>query len=224
MKIVGQSLWVAQTNSWLISADDKECVVIDAPPEPFKIIELAQQRSWRIVAIVATHGHIDHIGGVRTLDNNAAEPIPVYRHKGDAHMMADPIGTAGLLGPMVAEMGLDVRPPEQIIDLADNDQVQGAGLTIRALHTPGHTKGSICLLVSDENGTVLFSGDHLFAGSIGRTDLPGGSLEELMNSMSERILPLPDTLKVYPGHGATTTIGAERTTNPFLAGLTMKRA
>ena len=108
-------------------------------------------------------------------------------------------------------------PPELVYGLDDGQQVSGAGMTFTAIHTPGHTKGSVCFLLEVEGqGTVLFSGDHLFAGSIGRTDLPGGSYEELMASMAEKVLPMDDNVQVLPGHGPATTVGQERRTNPFL--------
>jgi glyoxylase-like metal-dependent hydrolase (beta-lactamase superfamily II) len=129
-------------------------------------------------------------------------------------MIDDPIGASGGLGQYLE--GLDVSPPEMILDLADGDVVKGAGLRFDVLHTPGHTKGSVCFLLETEDGTVLFSGDHLFAGSVGRTDLPGGSWEELMESMRAKILPLSDSIAVCPGHGPSTTIGKERSSNPFV--------
>jgi glyoxylase-like metal-dependent hydrolase (beta-lactamase superfamily II) len=112
---------------------------------------------------------------------------------------------------------LRLPPPELVFGLDDGQKVSGAGMTFTALHTPGHTQGSVCFLLEMEGeAPMLFSGDHLFAGSIGRTDLPGGSYEQLMASMKEKILPLADDVVVLPGHGGTTTIGDERRTNPFL--------
>jgi glyoxylase-like metal-dependent hydrolase (beta-lactamase superfamily II) len=134
-------------------------------------------------------------------------------------MLLDPVGSSGMLGRYLE--GLDVSPPEVIEGLDDGTVVSGAGMRFTALHTPGHTRGSVCLRLEAEGAPpLLFSGDHLFAGSIGRTDLPGGSFDELMASMKEKILPLDDELLVLPGHGPTTTVGQERRTNPFLAQLT----
>jgi glyoxylase-like metal-dependent hydrolase (beta-lactamase superfamily II) len=142
----------------------------------------------------------------------------VHIHREDEHMLLDPVGSSGMLGRYLE--GLDVSPPEVILGLDDGDVVSGAGMRFTSLHTPGHTRGSVCLqLEADGVAPLLFSGDHLFAGSIGRTDLPGGSFDELMASMAEKILPLDDELLVLPGHGPTTTIGRERMTNPFLAQL-----
>src|SRR5207245_6640024 len=109
------------------------------------------------------------------------------------------------------------RRSQRVYGPAAGQKVSGAGMPFPAIHTPGHTKGSVCFLMEVEGeGTLLFSGDHLFAGSIGRTDLPGGSYEELMASMAEKILPLDDDVQVLPGHGPVTTVGRERRTNPFL--------
>jgi hydroxyacylglutathione hydrolase len=132
-------------------------------------------------------------------------------------MLLDPIGTSGTLGQILDYEDLDLRPPELLSGLDDGQRISGAGMTFTAVHTPGHTQGSTCFLLEvDGEEPVLFSGDHLFAGSIGRTDLPGGNHEQLMASMAEKILPLDDAVQVLPGHGETTTIGKERATNPFL--------
>jgi hydroxyacylglutathione hydrolase len=150
--------------------------------------------------------------------------VPVHIHDGDRHMLLDPIGTSGGFGEYLARENLDLRPPELLYGLEDGQQVSGAGMTFTALHTPGHTRGSTCFLLEvDGHPPVLFSGDHLFAGSIGRTDLPGGSYDDLMASMAAKILPMDDDVQVLPGHGPTTTIGRERQTNPFLAELQADR-
>jgi hydroxyacylglutathione hydrolase len=144
----------------------------------------------------------------------------VHIHDADRHMLLDPVGTGGTLAELLTYQDLDLDPPELLYGLDDGQRVSGAGMTFTALHTPGHTPGSTCFLLDvDGEETVLFSGDHLFAGSIGRTDLPGGSHEQLMASMAEKILPLADDIRVLPGHGPTTTIGDERRTNPFLTRL-----
>ena len=148
------------------------------------------------------------------------EDVPVHIHDHDRHMLLDPVGTSGTLGQILDYEDFDLRPPELLSGLDDGQRVAGAGMTFTAVHTPGHTQGSTCFLLEvDGEAPVLFSGDHLFAGSIGRTDLPGGSHEQLMASMAEKILPLDDAVQVLPGHGETTTIGKERTTNPFLVEL-----
>jgi hydroxyacylglutathione hydrolase len=223
-------LWLAQTNCWLVAPDGPggEAVLIDAPPDPSSIIARLEHHGLRLVAILSTHGHVDHVGGIGSLvhrhDADGHEKphvhlvdgeVVVHLHEADNHMLLDPVGTSGMLGRYLD--GLDLRPPELLHGLDDGQVVRGAGMTFTCLHTPGHTRGSVCFALEVEgHPPVLFSGDHLFAGSIGRTDMPGGSFDALMDSMADKILPLADTTQVLPGHGPVTTIGRERITNPFI--------
>ncbi|MGC9155012.1 MAG: MBL fold metallo-hydrolase [Ferrimicrobium sp.] len=216
--IIGRSLWVAATNTWIISADNKECVIIDCPPNPDAIVDLITQHQLIPKAIIATHGHVDHTGGIRTVSTQYPDSR-VYRHPGDAHYLRDPLQASGMLREALRATGLDLREPELIEDFSEGDHVKGSGMDFVAIDTPGHTPGSICIMATLPEGKVLFTGDHLFKGSIGRTDLPGGSSELLMESMRTKILPLPDELPVFPGHGETTTIGHERQVNPYLVNL-----
>lgn len=222
MLLEGIPLWVAQTNAWFVApaGPGGECVLIDAPPEPADILAYLAERGLRLVALLATHGHVDHVGGISTVVAGSGGHVPVHIHDHDRHMLLDPVGTSATLGQMLVQRGLDLTPPEVIHHVDDGQRVSGAGMTFTAIHTPGHTQGSTCFLLEVEGeAPILFSGDHLFRGSVGRTDLPGGSTEQLVASMAEKILPLSDDVRVLPGHGATTTIGRERRTNPFLAGL-----
>ncbi len=222
MIVVGLPLWVAQTNCWIVSADERECIVIDVPPDPRAVMAEIKSKNLKVVAVLATHGHIDHVGGISSfVAEELKDPsIPVHIHASDQRMLEDPIGHGSGLAQYLIESGLQTTPPEHILGLSDGEIIKGAGMTLRVLHTPGHTKGSTCLLLGVQGETeMLFSGDHLFKDSIGRTDLPGGSLEELMESMRTKILPLNDQVPVLPGHGPSTTIGQERIANPFLQGL-----
>jgi glyoxylase-like metal-dependent hydrolase (beta-lactamase superfamily II) len=219
MLIEGLPLWLAQTNCWLVAPDGPggECVLIDAPPDPTAIVSRLEHHGLRLAALFNTHGHIDHIGGVGSLVHGLehGDDIEVRIHDGDRHMLLDPIGTSGAFGAYL--QGLDLRPPEVIYGIDDGERIKGCGMTFTALHTPGHTQGSVCFQLQVEGSPpILFSGDHLFAGSIGRTDLPGGDMDQLMASMADKILPLDDDTHVLPGHGQTTTVGVERRTNPFV--------
>ncbi len=219
MLIEALRLWVAGTNSWIVAprGEGGECVLVDAPPEPSAILDHLSDRGLKLVAVLATHGHVDHVGGIPEVVSAQPATVPVRIHDGDRHMLLDPLGTSGTLGEILAYQDLDLRPPELILGLDDGERISGAGMTFTALHTPGHTQGSTCYLLEVEGeAPVLFSGDHLFAGSIGRTDMPGGSLEQLLDSMMEKVLPLPDEVRVLPGHGEVTTIGRERATNRFI--------
>jgi hydroxyacylglutathione hydrolase len=213
-------LWVADTNAYLIAPNGPggECVLVDAPPDPQALLARIWEHELRLVALISTHGHIDHVGGVKEVIKAHDYTIPVHIHDADRHMLLDPRGTSGSFGQYLGD--LDTSAPELVEGLDDRQQVRGAGMTFTCLHTPGHTKGSVCMrLDMDGMPPLLFSGDHLFAGSIGRTDLPGGSFQALMESMAEKILPLDDLTQVLPGHGPVTTVGRERKTNPFLVGL-----
>jgi len=215
-------LWVAGTNAWIVSAGGpgSECVVVDVPPDPAALLGKLAADGLRLVAVLATHGHVDHVGGIGAVTRAVDPALPVHLHRADHHLLADPEATGGALGQLLAAQGRAGPPPELVLGLDDGQRVSGAGLTFTALHTPGHTKGSTCLLLEVEGEPpVLFSGDHLFKGSVGRWDLPGGSRDELLASMAAKVLTLPDEVRVLPGHGPRTDIGTERRTNPFLTAL-----
>ena len=214
MLIDSVSLWLAQTNCYVVAPEaGGPAVVVDAPPDPDGVGALLRKHDLTPVALLLTHAHIDHLGGAGAVSRGMA--VSAYLHPDDAWLAEAPeVQLRSLLG-MVPEG--DFAPPEQYVDLVDGQKLELAGTGLEVLHTPGHTPGHCCFLLDSEQ--VLFSGDQLFAGSVGRTDLPGGDTEELFRSMKDRILPLDDAVEVLPGHGPATTIGRERRANPFLQGL-----
>jgi glyoxylase-like metal-dependent hydrolase (beta-lactamase superfamily II) len=211
--IDGAELWLAATNCYIVAPDrGGPAVVIDAPPDVDAIVALLAKHDLTPVALLVTHGHVDHVGGAGGAV--ARTGVAAYLHPDDDFLAADPGAQLGaVFGVAMPGIGT-FAPPERFVDLADGDRLNLAGLDFEVLHTPGHTPGHCCFLLRDEE--LLFSGDQLFAGSIGRTDLPGGDFNALMRSMETRVLRLPDDTGVLPGHGPTTTIGRERTTNPFI--------
>jgi hydroxyacylglutathione hydrolase len=208
------SLWVAETNTWVVATGrGEQAIVIDAPPDPAGVALLLARHRLAAVALLVTHGHIDHVGGAGAVARSTG--AVAYVHPADDFLTLHPeeqlLGLFGMIRPG------DYAPPERFEDLTDGQVLNIAGLDIEVVHTPGHTPGHCCFLLGDE--AVLFSGDQLFAGSIGRTDLPGGDFEQLMVSMKQRVLTLADQTRVLPGHGPETTIGRERRFNPFLVGM-----
>jgi hydroxyacylglutathione hydrolase len=198
-----------QTNCYVVRKDESatDCVLVDAGIDARDLITFLQDHRLRPIAVILTHGHIDHIEGLVAIRRRYPE-VKVYIHELDADCLADPVANlSALMG------GAFVTEPADVL-LTDGDTVQEAGLTLAVLHTPGHSPGGICLYAEQEG--VLFSGDALFADSIGRTDFPGGSMEQLLESIHAKLLSLPDQIVVHPGHGNRTTVARERRSNPFL--------
>jgi glyoxylase-like metal-dependent hydrolase (beta-lactamase superfamily II) len=220
MLVTGFPAGTFQTNCWLVAAaPGSEALVVDPGQDALTgVDELCARHRLKPVAALLTHGHLDHVWTVAPLAG--ARDIPAFIHPADRHLLTDPL--AGF-GPeaRAAFGGLELAEPDDVRALADGQVVELAGLRLRVDHTPGHTPGHVTFhsAAEGEEPARLLAGDLVFAGSIGRTDLPGGSTPEMLASLASRFLTLEDDTVVLPGHGPATTVGRERATNPFLAGL-----
>ena len=199
------------TNCYIVVCEKtSEALIIDpgfSMEEKKNILNEIIQRGFKVKQILNTHGHVDHICGNSIL--KAFTGASLLIHENDAPMLADPSRNLSYT------LGYNVVSPEADRLLKDGEIVKVGDLKFIVIHTPGHTKGSISLFSKREK--VVFTGDTLFAGSIGRTDLPGSSLNEIMHSLKGKLMNLPEETVVYPGHGGKTTIGREKRTNPFLS-------
>jgi glyoxylase-like metal-dependent hydrolase (beta-lactamase superfamily II) len=206
------------TNCSLVApAAGEECVIVDPGHRAADgVREAVAKHRLKPVAVVLTHGHIDHVASVVPVCG--AHGVPAWIHPADRYMMSDPEKALGASvgAPLMGE--LTVGEPDDLRELADGTQLRLAGLDLTVAHAPGHTKGSVTFRLPEaaDVPSVFFSGDLLFAGSIGRTDLPGGSHDEILESLARVCLPLDDSTVVLSGHGPQTTIGQERATNPYL--------
>ena len=205
-------------NCYLVApAPGEECVIIDPGQDAERgIEELLDRYRLKPIAVLLTHGHVDHMWSVAPVCG--AKGIPAYIHPDDREMLADPAKGMSLMAKQQFLGGMTFSEPDDVKPLQDGEIVSLAGLDFTIGHTPGHTPGSVTFRSGEDDLDALFTGDLLFAGSIGRTDLPGGDHETILESLA-RTLTLPDATVVLPGHGPTTTIGDERKTNPFLTGL-----
>lgn len=195
------------TNCYILYNDEsKEAVLID-PADRFEIIKkFIDEESLKLKAVLLTHGHFDHIGAVKEICGSYN--VELYAHESEKEVLENP--RYNLSEAMGAEQ-LSLTPDKELVD---GQIIELIGLLIKVIHTPGHTPGGVCYYISSEN--ILFSGDSLFACSIGRTDFPGGSSSDLIRAVREKLFTLPDGTKVFPGHGEQTSISYEKLHNPFV--------
>lgn len=198
------------TNCYIVACEETlEALIIDpgfSKHESSSILKEIEKRKLHIKYVVNTHGHADHISG--NADIKKITKAMIMIHENDAGMLTNPRENLSLM------FGLSITSPPPDHILKDGDRIRVGSLDIEVLHTPGHTPGSISLYCRGEN--AVFTGDTLFAGSVGRTDFPGSSYEMLISSIKGKLLKLPDETVVYPGHGEKTSVGRERRWNPFL--------
>lgn len=225
LEIVSFTLGPAQTNAYLVvDTDTKEAAVIDPAWDGHLILETAQKRGWRIAHLWYTHAHFDHIGGAGAIAD-ALNPLPLVALHPNDHVL----WRAGGGG---AFFGFDIDPgPEPTIDLYQGQILRLGSAEFEVRFTPGHTPGHCIFYVADPNAraerseplgersrSVCFCGDVIFAGSVGRTDLPGASWEQLEKSIKTQVFTLPDETRLLSGHGPETTVGEEKRSNPFVSG------
>ena len=209
-----------ETNCWILAlGTGQECIIVDpgmAKPNLVKEIEeKISDLNLKPVALLITHGHLDHTFSVLPLTKQV--PMRTFITGADRVLLTDPMGAldrGGISEQFLKAFGMEkFKEPDEVVELEDFLTFEVAGMQITSIFAPGHTKGSVIFTVDDQQ---LISGDVLFAGSIGRTDLPTGSANEMRKTLRDRILTLPDGLNVLPGHGGQTTIGTERVRNPYL--------
>jgi hydroxyacylglutathione hydrolase len=207
------------TNCWVVApAAGEQCVVIDPGiGVGGRLEEVIAQHRLHPVAVLLTHGHFDHTFSV--LPVCQARDVPAYIHPADRSQLADPWSGVGMPVGTPLFGALTFAEPDDVRELDDRTTISLAGVDFSVRHTPGHSAGSVVFAVAGSDEPVLFSGDVLFAGSIGRVDLPGGSMAAMQSSLREVIVPMDDATAVHPGHGPSTTIARERAGNPFLLDL-----
>ncbi len=204
------------TNCYAVAAGPRsECVVVDPGMDAVEpLAQMLAADGLKPVAVVLTHGHLDHTFSVLPVCDGY--DIPAYLHPADSGMLSDPARWHGpALAPLIA--GVRLPDPADVLSLDDGAVLSLAGVDLTVRHAPGHTQGSVMFSLDLDDSPGLLAGDVLFAGSVGRVDLPGGSWESMLGSLRDVVLPLDDATVVLPGHGPATTIGRERAGNPYLA-------
>jgi glyoxylase-like metal-dependent hydrolase (beta-lactamase superfamily II) len=228
MLLIGFPALAFGTNCYLVApSEGEECLVIDPG---FGVVdqleEVLSEHRLKPAAVLATHGHLDHIFSVTPVCG--AHGVALSVHAADRYRLADPTSTLGPQLKVMFEQHFGAsgwKEPDDVVELTDRQTLSIASIVLDVIHAPGHTEGSVMFTLPDVPSglapdlgltSTLVSGDVLFAGSIGRTDLPGGSAPAMNRSLRERVLPLPEDMLVLPGHGEVTTMGQERATNPYL--------
>ena len=227
MLIEGFPSQATATNCFVVApGPGEQCIIIDPGVGVSRHLdEIVAEHRLHPAAVLLTHGHLDHTFSV--LPVCQTRDVPAYIHPEDRYALSDPWTNLGLRPgePIFGVPGLTFAEPDDVRELTDRNRLELAGLQLTVRHAPGHTRGSVVFTLdpagalAERFSDVLFSGDVLFAGSIGRVDLPGGSMAEMTQSLRTVILPMDDEVIVCPGHGPQTTIGRERMTNPFLRNL-----
>lgn len=218
MLILGFPSGALQANCYLVATGPgRPCAVVDPGDDAAdQVDDLCTEHDLTPVAVLLTHGHFDHVGSAAELSDR--HRIAVHIHVGDRYMLADPM--AAVSAQFAAMLAGQTFPPEpgMVVAIEQSGPLGMTALPIEAIHTPGHTTGSTCYAVAADGARpgVLFTGDTLFAGTVGRSDLPGGDGPLLVRSIRDTLLSWPDDTVVLPGHGPASTIGDERRTNPFL--------
>jgi hydroxyacylglutathione hydrolase len=210
MKINRLILGDFETNCYVLRDNSaaSDCVIIDTGLEAGALLEFLEANKLNPAALILTHGHADHIAGVEPVRKKFPS-IQVYIHKLDSNMLTSAAANLSIL----TGVSLTARKADILVD--EGDIIEKAGIKLRVLHTPGHTPGGICLYCEKEN--IVFVGDTLFAGSIGRTDFPNGDMKQLIRGIKSKLFVLSEKTIAYPGHGPETTIGQEKAENPFLS-------
>jgi glyoxylase-like metal-dependent hydrolase (beta-lactamase superfamily II) len=208
LEILTLQLGPVLTNAYLVAdVDTKEAVVIDPAWDGHLIIDAAEQRNWQIKGIWVTHAHFDHMGGTDEILNSLSDSVPVALHPGDL-----PLWQAQGGAPFFGIRFESHKEPT--VELSHGQVLSLGSYKVEVRHAPGHTRGHVMFYFAEAN--TLFSGDVIFQGSVGRTDLPGGDWDTLLKSIREQVLTLPDETKIYSGHGFETTVANEKKSNPFL--------
>ncbi len=218
------------TNCYVVATGPgAECVVVDPGKDAAAgVADVVREHRLKPVAVLVSHGHIDHMWCVAPVAGTY--DAAAYVHPDDRHLLSNPMaGMSRETAGMLLGGGYEFAEPDDVREIDDGAEVELAGLRFTVDHTPGHTPGSITFRTPYDDSAagvseVMFAGDLLFAGSIGRTDLPGGDHPTMLRSLATKVLPLPDDIVVLPGHGEQTSIGQERATNPFLLDLIRQEA